>query len=207
MMRSRNGSMVSPASMIGHDVDAFDGAAIELGDDDILRDVDETAGEVARVGGLERGIGETLTRAVRRDEVLQHGETFTEVRRDGRLDDFAGRLGHQAAHAGELTDLLLGTTGAGVGHDVDRVHGSFLVRALHVVEHLVGNALGDAGPHLRDLVGALEVGDGAVKILLLHRDDLLLSFVHDGVLGVRDDHVVQADREAGARWRTGSRAP
>ena len=109
------------------DVDAFDGAAVVVRDDDVLRDVDETAGEVAGVGGLERGVGETLARAVGGDEVLQHGEAFTEVRRDGGLDDFAGGLGHQAAHAGELADLLFGSAGAGVGHDVDRVHGSFLV--------------------------------------------------------------------------------
>ncbi len=142
-----------------------------LRDDDVLRDVDETAGEVAGVGGLECGIGEALARAVGGDEVLQHGEAFTEVRRDGGLDDFAGGLGHQAAHAGELTDLLLGAAGAGVGHDVDRVHGSFLVGALHVVEHLVGDALGDSRPHLDDLVGALAVGDGAVEVLLLHGED------------------------------------
>ena len=46
------------------------GAAVLLGDDDVLRHVDQTAGEVARVGGLERRIGQALTRAVRRDEVL-----------------------------------------------------------------------------------------------------------------------------------------
>ena len=128
----------------------------------------------------------------------EHGEALAEVGRDGGLDDLAGGLGHQAAHAGELTDLLLRTAGAGVGHDVDRVHGSFLVRALHVVEHLVGDALGDARPHLDDLVGALAVGDGAVEVLLLHGDDLLFGVVHDGVLRLGDDHVVEADREAGA---------
>ena len=181
------------------DVDAFDGAAVVLGDDDVLRHVDETAGEVAGVGGLQCGIGEALARAVGGDEVLQHGEAFTEVGRDGGLDDFAGGLGHQAAHAGELADLLLGTASAGVGHDVDRVHGSFLVGALHVVEHLIGDALGDAGPHLDDLVVALAVGDGAVEVLLLHGDDLLFGVAHDGVLGVGDDHVVEADGEAGLR--------
>ena len=179
------------------DVDAFDRAAVVVRDDDILRNVDETAGEVARVRGLECGIGQALACAVGGDEVLQHGEAFTEVRRDGGFDDFAGGLGHQAAHTGELTDLLLRTTCAGVGHDVDRVHGAVLVGLLHVVEHLVGDALGDGGPELDDLVVALTVGDGAVEILLLHVDDLLLGIGHDGVLGVRDDHVVESDREAG----------
>ena len=39
---------------------------------DVLRHVDQTAGQVAGVGGLERGVGEALAGAVRRDEVLEH---------------------------------------------------------------------------------------------------------------------------------------
>src|SRR6185437_6433135 len=180
------------------DVDAFDGAAVVLGDDHVLGDVDESPGEVAGISGLERRVSQTLAGAVGRDEVLEHGETLAEVGLDGRLDDFAGRLGHKAAHSGQLTDLLLGTAGAGVGHDVDRVHGSFLVRRLDVVEHLVGDAVGDTRPQLRDLVLALLVGDGAFQVLLLQRDDLLFSVGHNGVLRLRDDHVVEADRQAGA---------
>ena len=102
-------------------LDAVERAAVDLRDDDVLRHVHETAGQVAGVGRLERRVRQTLARAVRRDEVLLHGEAFTEVRRDRRLDDFTRRLGHQAAHAGELTDLLLRASGARVGHDVDRV--------------------------------------------------------------------------------------
>src|SRR5579872_1606490 len=60
----------------GFDVDAVGGAAIALVDDHVLRDVNETAGEVARVGGLESRVGQALTRAVRGDEVLQHVEAF-----------------------------------------------------------------------------------------------------------------------------------
>ena len=91
----------------GGDVDAFDGSAVVLRDDHVLRDVDETACEVSRVSSLERGIGEALASAVGRDKVLEHGEAFAEVRLDRRLDDLAGRLGHEAAHTGELADLLL----------------------------------------------------------------------------------------------------
>ena len=54
------------------DADAVERAAVELGDDRVLRDVDETAREVAGVRRLERGVGEALARAVRRDEVLEH---------------------------------------------------------------------------------------------------------------------------------------
>ena len=117
----------------GADVDAVHGAAVVLADDHVLRHVHQAAGQVAGVGGLERRIRQALARAVGRDEVLQHGEPFAEVRRNGRLDDFAGGLGHQAAHAGELADLLLRSAGAGVGHDVDGVDLAFLVALLHAL--------------------------------------------------------------------------
>ena len=157
----------------GPRLDAVERAAIELVDDDVLRDVHETAGEVARVGRLERRVRETLARAVRGDEVLQHGEAFTEVRRDRRLDDFPRRLRHQAAHAGELPDLLLAAPGARVGHDVDRVEGlPFLVELLHLAEHRVGDVFGRLRPDGDDLVVALAVGDRAFEVLRLDLDDL-----------------------------------
>ena len=132
-MRSRSGSMISPPSMIGPTLDAVERAAVVLGDDHVLRHVDQTARQVARVGGLQRRVGQTLAGAVRRDEVLQHRQAFAEVRRDRRLDDLARRLGHQAAHAGELADLLLAAARAGVGHDEDRVEARpALSRSLHL---------------------------------------------------------------------------
>ena len=39
----------------------------------------------------------------------------------GRLDDLARRLGHQASHPGELSDLLDAAPGSRVGHQEDRV--------------------------------------------------------------------------------------
>src|SRR6185503_9549179 len=69
--------------------DAVERAAVVLGNDHVLGDVDETACEIAGVGRLERRVRETLAGAVRRDEVLENGQSFAEVRRDGRLDDFA----------------------------------------------------------------------------------------------------------------------
>ncbi len=177
-------------------VDAFDGLAVAFGDDDVLGHVHQTAGEVAGVSSLERGIGEALARPVRGDEVFQHGEPFTEVGRDGGLDDFAGGLGHEATHAGELADLLFRSASAGVGHDVDGVHGAFFVGALHVVEHLVGNAFSDRRPDLYDLVVALAVGDGAVEVLLLNGDGLFFRIAHGNVLGFGDDHVIESDGKA-----------
>ena len=97
------------------------GAAVVDLDDAVLRHVDEAAGEVARVRGLERGVGEALAGAVGRVEVLEHGQAFLEVRHDRRLDDLARGLGHQAAHAAELLHLRGRAAGAGVRHHVDRV--------------------------------------------------------------------------------------
>ena len=62
--------------------DAVGRAAIVFLDDHVLRHVHELAGHVAGVGGLERGVGQTLAGAVRGDEVFQHRQTFAEVRRE-----------------------------------------------------------------------------------------------------------------------------
>src|SRR6185436_2711426 len=180
--------------------DAVHRAAVDLVDDHVLRDVDETARQVARVGRLERRVGEALARAVRRDEVLHHFEAFTEVRRDGRLDDFTRRLGHQAAHAGELADLLFRSSRAGVGHDVDRVEDpAFLVDQLHLAEHRVGDVLGRFRPDGDDLVVALAVGDGAFEVLRFDLDDLFARGLHELRFLLRNDEVVDADRQARLR--------
>jgi hypothetical protein len=97
----------------------------------ILCDVHQAARQVTGVGRLQRRIGQTLTGAVRRDEVLQNVQAFAEVRGDRRLDDRAVRLGHQAAHAGQLANLRRRTARAGVGHHVDGVEG-FLADLLAV---------------------------------------------------------------------------
>ena len=131
-------------------VNAFGGAAIVLADDHVLRHVHQAAREVARIGRLQRGIRQTLTGAVRGDEVLQHVQAFAEVRRDRGLDDFARRLGHQAAHTGKLADLLFRTARAGVGHDVNRIEvAAGAVVLFHGGEHLIGNLLGNLATRFR----------------------------------------------------------
>ena len=144
--RSRNGSTTSPPSTIGVIVRRAVRAAIGLGDDDVLRDVDETTRQVTRVRGLQRGIGQALTSTVRRVEVLQNVEAFAEVRLDRRLDDRAVRTRHQSAHAGQLTDLRRGTARAGVGHDVERVHRLLLDRLALGVLDLLGADAASSSP-------------------------------------------------------------
>src|SRR4029078_5995843 len=86
------------------------GATVVLADDDVLRDVHQTTGQVTRVGGTQRGVGKTLTRTVRRDEELEHGQALAEVRADRSRDDVALRVGHQTTHTGDLPQLHPVTT-------------------------------------------------------------------------------------------------
>ena len=130
----------------------------------------------------------------------QHVQAFAEVGRDGRFDDFAGRPGHQAAHTGQLADLLFRTARAGVGHDVNRIEvAAGAVVLFHGLEHFFRDALGDLGPDFDDFVVLLAAGDGAFLVLLLHLDDGLLRFVDQAGLLAGDDHVVDADGDSGAR--------
>src|SRR5205823_9189250 len=182
------------------DDDAVERLAILLGDDDVLRHVDETAREVSGIGGLERRIGQTLARAVRGDEVLQHRQTLAEVRGDRMLDDFAGWLRHQSAHAGELANLLARSAGAGVGHHEDGIELAALrLGHLHLREHLVGHRFGSAVPDVDDLVVALAGRDGAVETLALDFEHRTARSFDDLLLLRRDDHVVDADGDAGLR--------
>src|ERR1700745_1530342 len=89
---------IAPLEQRGH-VEAVARAAVLLGDHQTLGDVDQTPGEIARVGGLEGRVRETLAGAVGGDEVLQDVQALAEVRRDRRLDDRAVGLGHESTHA------------------------------------------------------------------------------------------------------------
>ena len=118
------------------DLEAEDRAAILLGDRHVLRHVHQPARQVAGVGRLERRVGQTLAGAVRRDEVLEHRQPFTEVRLDRALDDLADaarqlllRLRHQAAHARQLADLVAATARAGVEHHEHGVEPAAWTRA------------------------------------------------------------------------------
>src|SRR5205085_4480542 len=88
-----------------HAGDAAVRAAVILTDDQLLGDVDETPREVAGVRRPERGVRQSLPRAVRGDEVLQHGESLAEVRLDRPRDDLALRVRDETAHPRDLTDL------------------------------------------------------------------------------------------------------
>jgi len=184
------------------------GAAVDFRDHEVLRHVDQATREVARVRGLQRGVREALAGAVGRDEVLQHVETFTEVRRDRRLDDRAVGLGHQAAHAGELADLGRAAAGARVGHHEDRVEGLLLdllalgvggLLGAELLHHRLRDLVVGARPDVDDLVVALAVGDEAGRVLVLDLLHLAVGAGDDLGLLLRDHDVVDAEGHRGAR--------
>ena len=87
------------------DVDAVGAVAILLADDNILRNVDKTAGQITRVSRSERGIGKTFTGAAGGNEVFEYIKTFTVVSSDGNLYRLTCGVGDKSAHTCKLTKL------------------------------------------------------------------------------------------------------
>ncbi len=169
------------------------GAAVLLAGDDVLRDVDQTPGEVPGVGRPQGRIGEALAGAVGGDEVLEDGHALAEVAADRDVDDPAGRVGHQAAHGAQLADVALVPAGAGRRHHRDRT--ARVERPHHLVRHGRTRLL----PHPDDLLVALVLGDEAALELAVDGGDGLVRRVEAGGLVLRDLDVEQADGHATAR--------
>ncbi len=124
-----------------------------------------------------------------RDEVLEHGQALGEVGHDRKVDDPAGRVGHQAAHTRQLANLLDVSAGARAHHHPDRAE---------LVEGLLGgvaNLFVGGLPHLDHLAVALVVGHDTAAVHALDVRDLLLGRVDDLplLLGVRNVHGRNGD--------------
>src|SRR6266540_3742151 len=182
----------------GTDPNAVGGAAILLADNHVLGNVHQFARHVAGVGGLEGGVGQAFAGTVGGDEVLEHREALAKVGENGLLDDFTAGFGHEAAQAGELADLLFVAAGAGVDHQADGVVFALALVLIEGLEHNAGNLVGAMRPDVDDLVVTLAAGDDAAAVLLLHFGDLFLGVLDLLVLLLGDDHVVDADGDAGA---------
>ena len=171
------------------DLDAVGHMAVLLPDDDILGDVHHAAGQVTGVRGTQSRVGQALPGASGGDEVLQSGQALAVVGLDGDLDGAAGGVGDQAAHTGQLADLLHGAAGAGVRHHEDGVV------AVQVLLQGVGDVVGGLLPHLHHLLVALVVGHEAHLVLVLDVQHLLLGGGHQLVLLGRHGHVRDGDRD------------
>src|SRR5580700_5539771 len=177
-------------------------SAIEHGNNRVLRHIDKTARQITRIRGLQGGVGKTLSRAMRRVEILEHGQPFLEVRDDRAFDDLARWLRHQSAHRGELLYLGWRTARAGMRHHVDRV--DRFVAAVRVLlhrrnarHHLLGELVRTFHPDIDDLVVFFALRDQSVIILLLVflRERACLG--DNARLGIRHDHVVLTEGNTG----------
>ena len=173
-------------------LDTLVGATVGLADDDVLRHVDQTPGEVARVGGTQGGIGQTLTGTVRVHEVLEHRQALAERGLDGLRDELAVRTRHQTLHARERSDLGHVARRARLDDRRDRV-GVRVVR-LHGLADLVGGLL----PELDEVALALLVGDLAQVELRLEARGLGVVGGEDLLLGRRHEHVGHGDGDTRA---------
>ena len=159
------------------------GAAVVLTDDDVLRDVDQATGQVARVGRA-RAVGHALAGAVGGDQVLQHREALANFALIGRGMISPLGVGHQAAHGADLTDLVHVPRRARVDHHVDRV--GLVVSVLHRLADLARGL----GPDLDKLLATLVVGDQSALVLLLHLGGVGLEELEDlGLVGRLGDVV------------------
>ena len=98
-------------------------AAVYLVDNQLLRNVYETTGQVTGVRGTKRGIGKSLSCAVCGNEILEYVKTFTEVGLNRELNRTSRRIRHKTTHTGKLLNLLIGASRTGLCH-----HGNIVIR-------------------------------------------------------------------------------
>ena len=171
------------ALVVGIDRNAAGGAAVFLAHDHILGHVHQTAGEVARVGGAQGRIHQTLTGAVGGDHVFGDREPLAEVGADRYVDNLALGVGHQAPHPHELTHLGHVAPGAGVGHHPHRVERVVVVEVLFDFfdQTLVGFC-----PGVDHLGVPFHLSDLPEPVTLLGVGDLLFCLLQQAHLFARD---------------------
>src|SRR5262249_26847762 len=168
-------------------VDSADGFAIRIADDNVLRDVDQTAGEVSRVGCLEGCVYKTLTGAVTGDDVLSHVQAFAEIGFNRQVDDLTLRVSHQAPHSHQLTNLRDITSGARERHHVHRV------QAVEIVDDFFGQLVGGGGPGVDNLVVTLHFRNLAALVTALRQLDFFVCRSNEFTLLLRHIEVLNDD--------------
>src|SRR5690606_8083465 len=172
--------------------DAVLRAAVGTVDDHVLRYVYQTTGEITRVRRSQRRIRQTLTSAVRRDEVFQCRQPFTEVATDRHLDDAPGRVSHQAAHTRKLGDRTETTFGrAGDRHDRDWTER--IERVTDQVLQLILRAV----PHVDGALVAFIFGEQTTTEVTLGAFDHIFGFAQDVAALIRDGQVGDGDGRPG----------
>ncbi len=179
--------------------EAAESTAILFTYNNVVSHIDQTTGKITGVGSFQSGVGKTLTGTVGRDKVFQHRQTFLEVRQNRVLDNLATfssgllRFRHKTTHTGQLTNLVLRTTGTRIKHHEHRVE--TLVSLGHLLHKHVGKTRIHMRPDIDNLVVAFVVGDETHRIVVHHFLNLLVTLLHNLLLFRRDDNVTEVERQ------------
>ena len=167
--------------------------AVLLANDDVLRDIDQAAGQVTGVRRTQCRIGQAFPGAAGGDKVFENVQTLTIVRADGDLDRTARRIGDQAAHTSKLPQLAVGAAGAGIDHHID---GIVVVK---IRGQLRRNLLRAILPYLDHMAGALCIRDKAALEVCIDLIDLLLRLGEEFRLLRRNGRIADRDGDAALR--------
>nr|VTP02524.1 hypothetical protein BIN_B_03507 [Mycobacterium kansasii] len=181
---------INPGLTLGQlDDDAALGAAVVLAHDDVLGHVHQATGQVARVGGTQRGVGQALSSTVGVDEVLEHGQALAERRLDRTRDELTLGVGHQTLHSGQRPGLGEVTRSTRVDDGDDRVIAGIVLPQR--LAHLVGGFL----PDLDQGLVAFVVVQSATLELLFDLVGAILVAIEDLLLAGWNQHVGHRDRD------------
>ena len=166
--------------------------AIVLAHDYILRNVYKTTSQITGVSSTQCGIGQAFAGTMGGNEVFQNGQAFTEVRFNRTVDNTARGVGHQATHTGQLTNLLLVTTGTGISHHshgVELIHGG-----LH---QNIGNLIGSFFPQGANLLMTFLIAHQATTEHTLCLINLFFGCIQDILLSSRNLNIGGSNGNAG----------
>ena len=133
-------------------------------------------------------------------EILQYTQAFFEGCLDGSFDDSSVWLRHQAAHAGQLANLIDATAGTGSCHQINGVQvrpdlTRLVLAALlaQLAHHLLSDLVASLCPQLDVAVVALSVGDVSIlELTLVLRDFFIRISQHLGLVG-RSPQVISCE--------------
>ena len=169
------------------DLDTDLGAAVVLTDDNILRNVDQTTGQITRVGGTKGGVGKSLTGAAGGNEVFENVKTLAVVCTDRSFDRTSRGVGDKSAHTGKLTNLVHGASGSRIGHHVDGV--VFVKIVLKGGHNVVGGLI----PNFDDKAVTLVVAYETSLKVLGDFVDVFLGIGNELLLGGRNKCIADGD--------------
>ena len=157
--------------------------AVILANDNVLRHINQTTGQIPRICGTKSGVRQTFARTMRRNEVVRNRKTFAEIGRNWQVDNLARRVCHKPAHTRQLAHLLFITACTGVCHH------KYWVKGIHIVHHGIGHIIGSFVPKTDNFFVAFILGYKPAIILSLHFADNAFCFVDDCLFGRRHDYV------------------